>query len=98
MGTVSVNNNQPNFDASYIMWRPESAIIVDSTEGYDNCYTVRVKEKVFMGNLTEFHVVDEKSHIEVRIQSSFHSDIQEGQLINIVIPSEKIAFLDEACN
>ncbi|MBD9525096.1 ABC transporter ATP-binding protein [Ensifer sp. ENS02] len=96
MGEVEVlSDEQPIADHVYAMWRPEDAIVQDGLDGQSNVFTLKVKAKSFLGNLTDVSVSAAGTDDLYRIQILGQTEIAEGEMRSFRIEPSKIRFLKE---
>jgi len=96
MGEVEVHSDeQPIADHVYAMWRPEDAVAQNGVDGQSNVFTLEVKAKSFLGNLTDVSVSPAGSDALYRIQILGQTEIVEGETRSFRIEPSKIRFLKE---
>jgi ABC-type Fe3+/spermidine/putrescine transport system ATPase subunit len=95
--TLIASDTPPVADNVYAFWRPEDAISRASDQSGDNVYSLEVRARSFLGNLTDL-AVGVAGHTETpyRIQVLGQSELDEGVTGQFYIPPEKVRFLKEA--
>ncbi|NTF91491.1 ABC transporter ATP-binding protein [Agrobacterium rhizogenes] len=98
LGTTLIASDAPPVaDKVYAFWRPEDAVCRASDHSGNNVYSLEVRARSFLGNLTDLAVgAAENPATSFRVQVLGKSELDEGMTDMFCIPPEKVRFLKEA--
>lgn len=98
LGTARVVAEEaPVADTLYVCWRPEDARLAGDARPDDNVFSLTVRSRTFLGNITDVGVgAADGSGPTFRVQTLGYADLNEGQSYDFRIAPDKIRLLKEA--